>query len=437
MGQIVWFASLTACVGLAVACDFPRPADVGSNAADDAGARVDAQPGVDDGRTVDGSTQPAPLCNANQALRCEANHLVRCNGDGSGEISENCSLDCDGSVPRCRDVNPSNGLAPFLDMTADEPDLNLGIVATIDTDNGSVIVDGATVVVKSTMVTQSSAPTIRVFIVHGLTAAALTIKGTNAVAIVSNSDINIGGILAASALLEVPGPGRFNDGTCKGADAVNVFGAHAGAGGGGFGSTGGSGGSAVSDNGSALAGAGGNPSGNPMLVPLRGGCDSGNLGMFKFGAGGGAVQLVSRTKVAVSGVVAANGSALVGGGSGGGILLEAPAVEVSGAVVANGGGGSGGCIFPIVGEDGRLDATPAAGGAPCNASGANGGNGGAGNTGAGNGVNANTVGTGAPAAFGGFGGGSVGRIRVNTSSGGLRVTGLVSPNPSTGTIATR
>ena len=174
-----------------------------------------------------------------------------------------------------------------------------------------------------------------------------------------------------------------------------------------------------------------------MLVPLRGGCDSGTLGPTNFGAGGGAVQLVSRTRIAISGVVAANGSAFVGGGSGGGILLEAPVVEISGAVVANGGGGSGGCFFPRIGEDGRLDATPAAGGAPCDASGANGGNGGAGNTGAGNGVNANTVGTGAPAAFGGFGGGSVGRIRINTVTGGLRVTGLFSPNPSTGTIATR
>jgi hypothetical protein len=40
-------------------------------------------------------------------------------------------------------------------------------------------------------------------------------------------------------------------------------------------------------------------------------------------------------------------------------------------------------------------------------------------------------------AFGGHGGGSVGRIRVNTVSVGLHTTGLFSPNPTTGTIASR
>jgi hypothetical protein len=39
--------------------------------------------------------------------------------------------------------------------------------------------------------------------------------------------------------------------------------------------------------------------------------------------------------------------------------------------------------------------------------------------------------------FAGHGGGGVGRIRVNTAPGGLRTTGLFSPNPSTGALATR
>jgi hypothetical protein len=147
---------------------------------------------------------------------------------------------------------------------------------------------------------------------------------------------------------------------------------------------------------------------------------------------------VSRTRITVSGVVAANGSSGSGGGSGGGILFEAPVVEVSGSLVANGGAGAGGCLFPKAGEDGRLDATPATGGDPCNTDGGKGGNGGAGNSGAGNGTSINQAGTGNAFAFAGYGGGGVGRIRVNTLSGGFhRTGGLFSPNPSTGAVTTR
>ena len=121
-------------------------------------------------------------------------------------------------------------------------------------------------------------------------------------------------------------------------------------------------------------------------------------------------------------------------------MLEAPVVEVSGSVVANGGAGANGCgLFGIVaGESGRLDAKPATGSsATCSGgSGVNGGNGGASDIGAMNGTNNMSPGN-STAMFAGHGGGGVGRIRVNTVSGGLHVTGLFSPNPSTGTIATR
>lgn len=169
--------------------------------------------------------------------------------------------------------------------------------------------------------------------------------------------------------------------------------------------------------------------------PLRGGCNSGAFSSLA-GRGGGAIQLVSRTKITISGVVAANGSSNTGGGSGGGILLEAPVVEVPGSVVANGGAGGGGCAFPTPAENGRLDATPAMGGPAC-VFGARGGNGGAGGSGAGIGVSVDMTGHGASAGFGGHGGGGVGRIRANTKSGGLHATGIFSPNPTTGTLATR
>jgi hypothetical protein len=146
--------------------------------------------------------------------------------------------------------------------------------------------------------------------------------------------------------------------------------------------------------------------------------------------------VVSRTKLAVVGVVAANGSSAAGGGSGGGILLEAPVVDLSGSVVANGGAGAAGCLLPTPGEDGRLDAAPATGGVTCGSGqGLAGGNGGAGTFTAGNGTSGSAPDDAVVSA--GHGGGGVGRIRINTAPGGFRRAGLFSPNPSTGTLATR
>jgi len=396
-------------------CGFPRPADVG-----------------DDGGLSNS------ICTANQADRCDGSDLVSCNSDGTAEVSENCSLGCSVTGLRCNDLDPSNGLAPYLDMTGGEPDLDLGTMATINTDDGTVMVDGKPVIVYSMLLGQSSAPTIRVFIGHSLTATDVTITGSNAFAVVSNGDLTIGGVFAASANgIFTPGPGAFNDGTCQGAEGAIVNGGViGGAGGGGFGFAGGRGGTATNDNGIATGGAGGTATGSPTLVPLRGGCDGGRVGVRLFGFGGGAMQLVSRTRITVSGIVAANGSSGSGGGSGGGILFEAPVVEVSGSLVANGGAGAGGCLFPKAGEDGRLDAMPATGGDPCDTTGVKGGNGGAGNSGAGNGDSINQAGL--SFALAGYGGGGVGRIRVNTLSGGFhRTGGLFSPNPSTGAVTTR
>lgn len=418
---LVQFLGVATCVVGLCACGFPRPADVGG----DGGGESDSMSGQ--------------VCAPSQALRCDGN-LVRCNGDGTGEVSETCALGCNGTEVRCNDVAPSNGLAQYLDMTPGEADFDLGTTATINTDDGTVQVDGKPIVMQSTAIGQTSAPTIRVFIVHSLTTADVTITGRNALAIVSNGDLKINGTFAASAHMNIPGAGGFNDSTCQGKEGNGVAGgAISGSGGGGFGSSGASGGSAINTNGIAAGGAGGLPTGNPELVPLRGGCDAGlSFGSVSlFGAGGGAVQLVSRTKIAVAGVIAANGSSYSGGGSGGGILLEAPVVEVPGNVVGNGGAGAGGCFLPHVGEDGRLDATPATGGVPCDTNGGNGGNGAARNAGAGGGISVNGVSLGSQFAFGGYGGGGGGRIRVNTVSRGLNITGVFSPNPSTGAVATR
>jgi hypothetical protein len=410
MGVFAWLVCM--------ACGFPRPTPLGG----------------DDGGTS--SDSPTLACLANQALRCDGADLVRCSPDGTAEVRDSCPVGCSASALRCNDVDPSNGLAPLLDMTAGEPDVDLGAAATINTDDGSVVVDGAPFVMRSMAIAQTAAPIIRVFIVRSLVTNDVTITGSNAFAVVSSGDLKIGGVFATSVS---SGPGRFNDGTCKGtAGEIPGTGPVAGSGGGGFGFAGGRGGSATNNNGTAAGGSGGSPTGNPRLIPLRGGCDSGSYsGPVGFGVGGGAMQLVSRTRLTISGVVAANGSSLSGGGSGGGILLEAPVVEVSGSVMANGGAGAGGCLFPKKGEDGRLDARPASHGIGCSdsATAADGGDGGALNAGAGNGGSANEASTGI--VFGGHGGGGVGRIRINTVPGGLHSTGVYSPNPSTGVLASR
>jgi hypothetical protein len=407
--------------------------DVDGGAKDGGGTQVDG--GAKDDGGASGDAPASPICTPNQALRCDNDNLVRCNNEGTAEISESCAIGCNTAQLRCNEVNPSNELAPHLDVSAGEPDLDLGTSATLNTDDGTVIVDGAPRVVRSATVAQTAAPNIRVFIVQSLIAKDVRITGKNALAIVSNGDLKIGGLFTASARTNTAGAGRFNDAACTGGDQISVTRGLGGTGGGGFGGAGGRGGSATNGNGTATGGRGGTAVGNAVLVPLRGGCDSGAMGGL-IGAGGGAIQLVSRTQITISGVVAVNGSSSAGGGSGGGILLEAPIVEASGKVVANGGAGAGGCLFPPVGEDGRLDATPATAGLGCAASGGvNGGNGAAGNLGAVSGANVTLPGD--TSVFGGHGGGGLGRVRVNTRSGGLRATGLFSPNPSTGTLATR
>lgn len=412
-------------VGIVVAagCGFPRPSPVG----------------VDDG----GPGTPTSGCTANQLLRCDGSSLVRCNSDGTAEITGACSLGCSVSPLHCTDIDPSNGLARYLDMAAGEPDLDLGTKATINTKDGTVTVDGKSVVVRSALVAQPSAPTILVFIVHSLTANDVTVTGDtsgnsggNAFALVSEGDIKIGGVFNASATGNARGPGVYDDAICKGGSSALSGSSLSGTGGGGFGSAGGAGGSASTADGSATGGSGGKPTGTPTLIPLRGGCDSGHpdgTNPSTGGAGGGAIQLVSRSRVSVIGVVAANGSSLYGGGSGGGILIEAPTVEVTGSVVTNGGAGSGGCLGP--GGDGRLDATPAQGGTCTSGEAGAGGNGGAGATAATDGASVHL--SNSDAALAGHGGGGVGRIRINTAPGGFHRAGLFSPDPSTGAIATR
>ncbi len=89
--------------------------------------------------------------------------------------------------------------------------------------------------------------------------------------------------------------------------------------------------------------------GSPLLIPLIGGSggggDTGQPGSGG-GGGGGAILLCSRTRIVVSGSVAALGgpwrATSHNGGSGGAIRLLAPKVEGRGSLNVNGGGSGGG-----------------------------------------------------------------------------------------------
>lgn len=431
------------------ACTVPNPnyrpkgGDAGVDSSSDAGPGVDAA--IDAMPSPSPSPSPTKICTANEILRCDGNNLVRCNAAGTSEVSEACSISCNSASHRCADLAPSNGLSTFLDQSTVQPDLNLGTLARINTDTGVVTVDDSVVAVESATVVQSGAPTIRVFIVRSLTTKKVLVTGKNALAIVSNGDITVNDLFDVSGHSD-RGPGAFNDGVCSGKRPPFVGSVRGGAGGPGFGSPGAKGGSARNANGFQEGGAGGATTGNASLVPLRGGCDEDTV-LAAGGKGGGAIQLVSRTKILIAGTVAANGSSDGSAGSGGGILLEAPIVDVPGKVFANGAsaGLPSGTQSPYGcgnGEDGKLDTKPAVGGRGCQQVGGGildfiaGGNGwgAALSVEATDGESVDTRTT--TPSRGGNGGAGVGRIRINAVPDGVR-GGIFSPSPSKGTLGTR
>jgi len=255
----------------------------------------------------------------------------------------------------------------------------------------------------------------------------------------------------------VAAPGASQVTGCVGTDVTAGLSAQTGeywlgAGGGGGALAGGAGGEAHA-SGTGLAG--GSAVGMADIVPLAGGCRGGTLlhndGSIasRGGAGGGALQFVSRQAIRVVrdgtdigildvGGLGGGGNA-AGGGSGGALLLEAPIVVVDGAGVglfANGGAGAGGACG-VKGNDAIVGAQPAVGVA-CGANTA-GGDGGTGSTGPTAGANGTC---GSICSIGyklGGGGGAVGRVRVNTQSGAFAVSSgaAISASWSVGQIGTR
>src|SRR5262245_49186837 len=133
-------------------------------------------------------------CVANTTT-CDAptNKLTVCDGSGHIASTTTCLLGCATSGDRCTDVDPSNGLAPHLDMTGTAPLVDRPDATIIDTTTGTVTGPGGAITVPSMVVAQTNAPSIRVFIVKSATLNDVQISGTHAFALVSDGLITIQG----------------------------------------------------------------------------------------------------------------------------------------------------------------------------------------------------------------------------------------------------
>jgi hypothetical protein len=404
------------------------------------------------------------------ATACTDGTVATCDADGRPSVTRDCPLGCATDEPRCREIVPSNGLGQFLAEAESGPDLVLADGDWFRADGAVLDVEGvptgARVPAHLVAAPPGGVPVV-VVVVRSLSLGNSMLlysplergEQAPAIAVVSARDITVRGFLNVSGSTSPePGetftfprnaPGSITQSSpCIGRSATVTSGASPGSGGGGHATAGGDGGRAFGGT----AGAGGTVTEvRPGLTPLRGGCAGGRFDE-NGGYGGGAVQLVSGTRLVLLPGAAINaggggGSSSLGpgggggGGAGGGILLEAPVIELpAGAGLAANGGGGGGANATF-GETGRVSTTPATGGAGCPGvrSCSAGGAGATGSAAPAAGVEALPAqGTEVLSQAGG-GGGAVGLIRINTVDGTYLVGAgaVLSPVPSTGPLPVR
>lgn len=260
------------------------------------------------------------------------------------------------------------------------------------------------------------------------------VTGSKPLVLVASGSISIGGTLDVASHIGGQTGAAADGSACHASTGQSTGGGGAG---GSFGGQGGNGAGTATN-----ATAGGTAGAVVTVTTLQGGCigQNGNGGAPGAGGkGGGAVFLIGKTSISISGTVNASGAGGGGatsgsaggggGGSGGYIGLDSQLVMVTGNVFANGGGGgqgSGSTTFGNAGSDPAMANTAAAGGlAGTGGSSTYGGSGGAGAAGS---TLTGTAGTaGNTAGGGGAGGGGAGIIRVFPSQ---TLGGSVSPNPS-------
>jgi hypothetical protein len=385
---------------------------------------------------------------------CANGTVQSCDDTGAVTTTQACPLGCFEDQPRCRDIDPSNGLATYLDMVANPPDLIIpdeASGASIGSDGTITYGPSNTMLEIPSFLASSGGQPLRVFVANRVEIDELTFfDGPAPIAIVATGDIVINADIQVSAGASADAACVGHDGTLEERTSPSIQNLVTASGGGGFATPGGHGGGPDDGFGSGVAGGG--TIGTPELVPLHGGCRS---GIFDgddsyIGAGGGALQLSSRTKIDIEAKLDANGgdgftgqddsaSGITGGGSGGGILLEAPIVIIgaNGRLLAKGGGG---CTAgtPVSETD---DALPNLG-VVCSAGlqhCGNAGNGAASGIAAQDGQSPTWQSTPAGNYVGGGGGGGLGRIRINTPDGSYTTanTSVVAGDTTTGTLSTR
>ena len=390
------------------------------------------------------------LCEQNETI-CTNGKTQTCDANGAVVSSEVCALGCFEDQPRCRDVDPSNGLATYVDMVASPSDLDLD-GAVIYTESGEILEGDVPVAGVPTFLATPAVGgvPIRVVVVRNLRLADVHIFSRAsertgvlawtgpAIAFVATGTITVAGRLVASG-----GAGGSVVPSCVGGNSAPAERDCVPGGGGGGHATAG----AVGGNACEAGGTAGAFSGTESLSPLRGGCPGGGRDGFMGSPGGGAVQLTSRRSIEVLATIDVRGESIgdpaapyfvTGGGAGGAILIEAPKVTLgvgANLIAIGGAGGSGyanGYVPPPPMDDGLARA-----GTPCttvsNLCGA-GGAGAAPGSPATPGTNTNQ-----PLATAGGGGGGLGRARINTPDRTYSKVNTVVEGAATtvGTLATR
>jgi hypothetical protein len=349
-------------------------------------------------------------------------------------------------------METSNGLNAHLDAaTPTGKDVPSGFPAmrtlksintsNFDSTNGTTAVvldDNSTDTLPAAVVSQGAGyPEILVVIVRSFkipSGTTVNVSGARALAVVSHFDIYIAGTLDASGL--AGGPGRYGLANCQGSYFSNASGGGGGWSSGGASSTTGSGGQSYYS-----------------VVPLIGGCGGGasgtSLGSTSGGRGGGAIQLDSRTRIAVAatGLINVGGEGgpagcastiqcdflvAFGGGAGGALLFESPTVLMATSSVVAGRGGNGAQIwlssfagesYGSNGQHGSVTGSANPANPPCSGGGC-----GVGGTGGTETSNPGGWGSGTGSAKGG-GGGGVGHCTVKNAAGSF--------TPAAGTMKLR
>ncbi|MCL4227524.1 MAG: hypothetical protein KJZ91_23930 [Myxococcales bacterium] len=396
--------------------------------------------------TFDRCARSTQTCSVGRFTQCDATgdfvSYAIPNGSASGgpvTITMNdyqCPMGCHAAQPRCADIDASNGLNAALDAPQTSPagvDVSLPVNPAIagnviiDTSNYNstsgttqiVDPDGSLLTVPAQVITQTDAPEILVLKVRTFKLLAgrnVEVRGTRALAIASHFDIYLAGSIDLSPVAgeslnppSRPGPGHSVRSSCEGQSTGN-------------GAFGGGGNAFAGGRGSIAAATGGMPISSVGLSPLEGGGGGGYQNN-----GGGAIQLVSRTRVAMASTSLLNvsggaGELIIffgwfgtGGGAGGGVLIEAPSTQFTAGAVIAGRGGSGGAsdsnTVRLAGVEGPVAGTTPAPAVTCTGCGTSGA-GGTESASAGNAVlvNPNPIAS---------GGGSVGRCVVRNAAGAV------------------